>query len=184
MASTTRRRAMTLTTQAKLFAKLTGPGGTSDDVTLHVVPQFAVFIDTHRDQPHVPTFEADIHRGWCKPTVVDYAPPPDSAPAAAMGHLIRADGRVIEVDPKHRFVETDWWVNWLTEYVIEHGTSPVQGPTGEFAGQMPTSHLRDSHNKVYQLKSLRQIVKSHSATSATKTGTAYKPARARKGTSV
>lgn len=180
MASTTRRRAMSLKTQAKLFAKVTGPGGDKDNVTLQVVPQFAVFIDTHRDQPHVPTFEADIHRGWCKPTVVDYAPPPEAAPADHMGHMIRADGRVIEVDQKHRFVELDWWTDYVTQYVIENGQAPIQGP-GEFAGQMPTSHLRDSHKKVYKLKSLRQVVKAHDAASGTATGRTYRPSRAKKG---
>lgn len=182
MPSTTRRKAQSLVTQSKLFATLTGPGGDRPNVTLEVVPQFAVFIDTHRDQPHVPTFESDIHRGWCKPTMVDYAPPPATAPADNMGHMIRADGRIIAVDEKHRFVEVDWWTDYVTTFVIENGTSPLQGAGGEFAGQMATSHLRDSHKKVYRLKSLRQIVKGHAAT-VTKTGTAYKPSRAaRKGT--
>jgi hypothetical protein len=168
---------MSLKTQAKLFEKVTGPGGTKDKVTLNVVPGFAVFIDTHRDQPHVPTFEGDIHRGWCKPTLVDYAPPPDGSPVDNLGHIVRSDGRVIEVDPKHRFVDLDWWTDYVTSYVIENGRSPVMGP-GEFEGQLPTAHLRDSHKKVYHLKSLRQIVKGHP--SATTTGVAYKPTRTRK----
>jgi hypothetical protein len=139
-----------------------------------VVPNFAVFIDTHRDQPHVPTFEDDIHRGMSRPTMVHYAPPPAGSPPEDLGTLIRVeDGKAIPVDPKHRFVEVDWWSEFLTEYVMDHGVSPVAS-TGETKGQLPTSHLRNARTKVYKLKSLRQVVRAWEKASVATTGTPFK----------
>ncbi len=146
MASTTRTRASSLPLTA------TKSGGS----TFAVVPNFAVFIDTHRDQPHVATFEADL------------------------GRLMRVeDGLVIPVDPKHRFVETSWWNDFVGDYVMEHGTSPV-ATSGDTQGQLPTSHLRNARAKVYKLKSLRQIVRAWEKASTTATGTVKPPSAAAK----
>lgn len=168
MASTTKERAKALPVTPTAI-----PGMT---LKYTVVPNFAVFIDTHRDQPHVPTFEDDIHRGMSRPTLVHYAPPDTVAPED-LGRMVRVeDGRVIDVDPKHRFVEVEWWQDFLISYITEHGVSPVSTDS-ETKGQLPTSHLRDSRAKVYALKSFRQIVKAHEKASATATGTPFKPSR-------
>lgn len=167
MASTTRTKASSLPT-----TPTTVPGRTTP---FAVVPNFAVFIDTHRDQPHVPTFEGDIHRGMSRPTLVHYIPPPIGAPPEDLGQLMRVeDGLVIDVDLKHRFVETEWWNEFLTEYVMDHGVSPVAN-SGDQKGQLPTSHLRNARTKVYKLKSLRQIVRAWEKASATATGTVKPP---------
>jgi hypothetical protein len=169
LASTTKERAKAL----KTTSIPTAPGSKDE---IEVVPNFAVFIDTHRDQPHVPTFEDDIHRGMSRPTLVHYAPPRTTDPDD-LGALIRVeDNRMIDVDPKHRFVETEWWQQFVMDYLMEHGEPPV--PTsGPEKGQLPTSHLRDARAKVYHLKSLRQIVRAWEKASATATGKPFKPTR-------
>lgn len=181
MASTTKSRASALpTTTVKVPTTLGVP------IEIEVVPNFAVFIDTHRDQPHVPTFEDDIHRGMTRPTLVHFRPPtitisgtPMTLPAP-LGQIVRVeDGRMIDVDPKHKFVEVQWWQGFLMDYIMEHGVSPVSTDS-ETKGQLPTSHLRDSRAKVYALKSLRQIVRAHEKASATATGTPFKPSRTKR----
>lgn len=174
MASTTRKRAEGLAlTKTKVPSIISGSG----TVEVEVVPNFAVFIDTHRDQPHVPTFEEDIHRGMSRPTVVHYSPPRATDPPEYMGALIRAeDGREIEVDPKHKFVEVDWWQKFVTDHVIDTGRPPI-AMTGEQKGQLPTSHLRDARKRVYHLKTLRQVVRAYEKASTTVTATPYKPKR-------
>lgn len=150
MASTTKSRAMAL--------KVSNVKLPSGGVITGVVENFAIFIDTHRDQPHVGTFEDDIHRGMCKPTLVHYLPP--SATPGDLGRIYRAeDGKGLDVHEKHRFVELDWWTGFLTDYIMANGASPVS-TTGDQKGQMPTSHLRNARTKVYKLKSLRQIVRT------------------------
>ena len=158
MASTTRKRATSLTTTTVSR----GAGATTE-----AVENFGIFIDTHRDQPHVPTFEDDLHRGMAHPTPVHYVPPAAAGPADHMGWIVRADdGRMIEVHDKHRFIEMDWWVNFVTNYMIDHGASPVAS-SGEYKGQLSTSHLRDARKGVYVLRSLRQMVRAREKASTT-----------------
>lgn len=175
MASTTRKKAATLTVVPTSFPSLVK--GAPPEI-YEVVPDFAIFIDTHRDQPHVPTFEDDLHRGWCRPTPVHYIPPPLTGMLAVVddGQLIREDGRVIDVDPKHRFLETDWWREFVTDFAINNGSSPLM-KGGDQDGQMPTKLLRDARNKVYKLKSLRQIVRSREAASVSASGTPFTVSR-------
>lgn len=151
MASTTFVRARALPT-----TPITLPNGT----IRHGVAQFAVFIDTHRDKPHVQSFEADIHRGWCKPTPIHYfAPDPDG-----LGTMMRVESRMnsgpvmpIEIDASHRFVSIEWWEKFLLDSMLEMGRPPFSTDP-EFLGMMPTSVLRDPRRKVYHLKSLRQMI--------------------------
>lgn len=172
MASTTRSRATALPLTP---TKVPGRG-----TPFNVVPDFAVFIDTHRDQPHVPTFEADIHRGWARPTMVHYVPPAAGAPPDDLGQMLRVDdGMVINVDPKHRFVSVEWWSEFVSEYIMDNGVSPV-ATSGETEGQLPTALLRNARTKVYKLKSLRQIVRSWEKASATVAGTVKPPSAAAK----
>jgi hypothetical protein len=180
LASTTKARAKALkTTTISIPATLTPTGALTAGAPFEVVPNFAVFIDTHRDQPHVPTFEDDIHRGMARPTMVHYIPPATSA-LTDLGELMRVeDGAVIKVDPKHRFVETAWWEDFVTSYVIEHGVAPIS-TSGETRGQLPTSHLRNARSKVYKLKSLRQIVRAWEKASVSLTGHAVPPSPAAK----
>jgi hypothetical protein len=154
LASTTVKRIGGLpTTRIKIFGVPAGDG----------IENFAIFIDTHRDQPHVPSFENDIHRGMSRPTLVHYIVPDPSAP---LGYLVRVeDGHLIKVDPKHKFVTTDWWQEFLVDFLSEHGESPV-AMSGDAKGQLPTSHLRNARTRVYKLKSLRQIVREHEAKAA------------------
>lgn len=145
MASTTFARAERLKTE-DLYV-----GG----VEVRVVKDFAIFIDTHRDQPHVGMFEEDIHRGTCKPTLVHLRPP--ASGVTTEWHdwaLIRAeDGAVLPLHSKHKFVDKHWFNRWVMDYVLEHGEAPV----GE-RGFMFTTKLRDARAGVYKLRSFRQMV--------------------------
>ncbi len=173
MTSSTLRRAASLPTTPFVVPVPNTSGVTRE---LKVVENFAIFIDTHRDQPHVPTFEDDIHRGWCRPTLVHYAPPESQDPDD-WGLMVRTeDRRVIAVHPKHKFVEYEWWTSFITDWFLVHGTSPIAAD-GEQKGQLPTTHLRDSHRKVYFLKSLRQVVKAHQDPNATVKAVTYTPNR-------
>lgn len=113
---------------------------------MKVVENFAIFIDTHRDQPHVGTFGDDIHRGFCRPTKVDYVIGEDSL-------LNQETGEKLQRHDKHMYVDEDWFAGFLIEWMMSHeGKSPLDND-----GMMPTSHLRDPRAKVYQLKSFRQM---------------------------
>lgn len=132
----------------------------SSAVDVEAVPNFAVFLDTHRDQPHVPSFDDDLHRGHVRPTPVHYA----WAPAISKdGVLIYAGPETekqhiaIALSDKHRFVTFSWWQDFISQYMFEHGTSPIIRH-GDQIGTIPTRLLRDSHSKVYHMKSFRQIV--------------------------
>lgn len=117
--------------------------------TSRVIENFAVFIDTHRDQPHVGTFHGDIHRGECRPTVVEYVIGEDA--------LVDAEtGQMLQRHDKHMFVEQDWYTSFLVDKLIETGSSPVN-----LEGMMATSHLRDPRSKTYFLRSFRQMVMYH-----------------------
>lgn len=117
-----------------------------------IVKDFAIFIDTHRDQPHIGTFFEDIHRGMCRPTKVDYIP---YDPATAAGDLLvnQENGRTLRRHEKHMFVTEEWFSNFLVQKLVAGEQDPRDGD-----GVMATSHLRDARAKVYQLKSFRQIV--------------------------
>lgn len=117
-----------------------------------VVKDFAIFIDTHRDQPHIGSFGKDIHRGYCRPTKVDYVV---WDPASGSGDLLfnPETGVVLARHDKHLFVTEDWFANFLVEKLVRGEPDPRDGD-----GVMATSHLRDARAKVYQLKSFRQIV--------------------------
>lgn len=146
MASTTFMRAHRLKTEVVSL-----PGGTDRTV----VKDFAIFIDTHRDQPHVGMFEDDIHRGTCKPTLVHLEPPASGVTKEWSDWLlVRAeDGMTLPLHSKHKFVSLDWWKEWVTDYVFEHGESPI----GD-RGFMFTTKLRDARAGVYKLRSFRQVV--------------------------
>jgi len=117
---------------------------------LKVIPNFAVFFDTHRDQPHVGTFGEDIHRGECKPTPVDYVVGEDL--------LVEPEsGRTLQRHDKHMFLEVDWYSGWLMDYLMEHdGKMPTDGD-----GAMVSTHFRDPREKRYLLRSFRQMVMYH-----------------------
>ena len=111
-----------------------------------VIERFALFVDTHRDQPHIGTFHPDIHRGQSRPTLVDYQPDGDL--------IINAEtGDPLERHPKHMFITEEWFGNYLVEKMMEGEPDPRDGD-----GIMATSHLRDSRAKVYLVKTFRQIV--------------------------
>lgn len=118
--------------------------------SLEVIENFGIFIDTHRDQPHVGTFYDDIHRGQCKPTLVNYVVGEDLL-------LEPESGKTLQRHDKHLFVDEDWYQTFLMNWVAEHGTLPTDAE-----GVMPTSHFRDPREKRYLLKSFRQqIVARH-----------------------
>jgi hypothetical protein len=113
---------------------------------LAIIEGFGIFIDTHRDQPHVGTFNEDIHRGMCNPMLVDY---------------IRADdylrdpqtGALLQRHDKHMFIEPEAWGQFLTDWLMTTGQDPRDG-----AGSLPTSHFRDARKQVYLLRSFRQMI--------------------------
>lgn len=114
--------------------------------SLEIIEGFGIFIDTHRDQPHVGMFHEDIHRGQCRPTKVDYIVGEDML-------VNNETGVSLQRHDKHMFVEEDWYQEWLMNWVAEHGTLPIDAE-----GVMPTSHFRDPRAKTYLLKSFRQMV--------------------------
>lgn len=113
---------------------------------LKIVENFGIFIDTHRDQPHIQGFHADIHRGQCVPILVDYIIGDDYLRDPVVGDIIlRHD--------KHLFITEEEWGQFLLNYLMENGTDPRDG-----SGALATSHFRDARKKVYLLKSFRQMV--------------------------
>ena len=159
MASTTYRRISVLPRRT-----ITHP----DLGELVVVKNFGVFVDTHRDLPHVGSFEDDLHRGTCKPVVVHFwrtnAQTYDSSNSAAVtmarnnpnGVLVHAvNNRLLPLHDSHRFVTTGWWQNFIQEYILDFGVDSF-APDGSL--WLSTSKLRDPRRGVYKLKSFRQIV--------------------------
>ena len=145
MASTTFARAEALKTE-KVIA-----GG----VEVTVVKEFAIFIDTHRDQPHVGMFESDIHRGTCKPTLVHLRPPPSGVTGEWSDWALIAEqtGEVLPLHSKHKFVDKAWYQRWVMDYIMENGEAPVGDK-----GFLFTTKLRDARAGVYKLRSFRQMV--------------------------
>ena len=113
---------------------------------LRIIEGFGVFIDTHRDQPHVGTFAEDIHRGTCLPTLVDYIVSDDYIRHPQTGMLLQRHD-------KHLFIEPEAWGQFLVNWMIEHGEDPRAGD-----GSLPTSHFRDARKGIYLLRSFRQMV--------------------------
>jgi hypothetical protein len=113
---------------------------------LEVIEGFGIFIDTHRDQPHVGTFNEDIHRGMCNPMLVDYVRKDD---------FLRnpQDGMLLQRHDKHLFIEPEEWGAFLVDWMMTRGSTPFDG-----TGSLPTSHFRDSRKKLYLLRSFRQMV--------------------------
>jgi hypothetical protein len=122
----------------------------TDQNGLRVLKNFAVFIDTHRDQPHVGAFYDDIHRGQCRPTMVDYIIGDDML-------VNQETGQTLYRHDKHMFITSDYYAEFLTNYIMANGTDPRDG-----AGCLATSHFRDARAKVYELKSFREVVRLRS----------------------
>jgi hypothetical protein len=111
-----------------------------------VIPDFALFVDTHRDQPHVGSFFNDIHRGFSRPVWVDYEPATDML-------IEQSTGVELKRHDKHMFITDDWMSSFLLERMMNGENDPRDAD-----GILATSHLRDARAKVYFLKSFRQIV--------------------------
>ena len=123
-------------------------------VDMEVVKDFAIFIDTHRDHPHVGMFDPDIHRGTCKPTLVHMLPPVTPAVEWADWTVVNAEtGATLPLHSKHKFVDKQWYQRWLMDYIMENGEAPI----GE-NGFLSTTKLRDARAGVYKLRSFRQMV--------------------------
>lgn len=113
-----------------------------------IIKDLGVFIDTHRDQPHVGVFFEDIHRGQCRPVKVNYLVEDDSI-------VDQTTARVLPRHEKFMFVTEEFFGNFLVEYMIEHdGRDPRDGE-----GCLPTSHFRDARAKIFHLKSFREIIR-------------------------
>jgi hypothetical protein len=118
-------------------------------MTVPVVKDFAFFIDTHRDLPHVGMFDSDIHRGTCRPTMVHLFIDTDLV-------LVKADEpwrRLLLVENKHRFVTVDWWSDYIMGLISEGKEMPFDD-----RGFMATSHFRDPRAGRYVMRSFRQVV--------------------------
>jgi hypothetical protein len=94
---------------------------------MRVIENFAQFIDTHRDQPHVGAFYDDIHRGQCRPTPVDYVLEDDVL-------INRETGEVLRRHDKHMFVTNEYYAQFLLDCLMTKGADPRDG-----SGCMPTS---------------------------------------------
>lgn len=113
-----------------------------------VIKDLGIFIDTHRDQPHVGVFFEDIHRGQCRPVKVDYLVEDDAI-------VNQATGQVLPRHEKFMFVTEEFFAGFLVEYMIEHnGKDPRDGE-----GCLPTSHFRDARAKIFHLKSFRELIR-------------------------
>lgn len=111
-----------------------------------VIENFGIFIDTHRDQPHVGTFTDDIHRGDCRPMAVHYD--------RGGEELVNPEtGDRLPLHRKHLFITPEFWSAFLVRSLMESGSDPRRGD-----GTLPTSHFRDARKGVYELKSFRQMV--------------------------
>lgn len=124
----------------------------------HVIEEFGLFVDTHRDHPHIGTFHDDIHRGQCAPMMVSYAIEDDV-------FIDQVSGRIVHRHDKHMFVSEEWFSNFLLNSMMA-GT----GDPRDSEGLMPTSHLRDARSSVYHLLTFRQVVMQH-YNNAAKAGT-------------
>lgn len=114
-----------------------------------LVEEFGIFMDTHRDQPHVGTFNDDIHRGFVVPTPVDYVITDD-----LLRH--RETGKLLMRHDKHLFITPETWAEFMLGWIMRNGEDPRGGD-----GSLPTSHFRDARAKRYLLKSFRQMVAYH-----------------------
>jgi hypothetical protein len=150
-------------TTLDLFSKLKHDPMVTPTGALSIVRDFAVFIDTHRDQPHVGTFHGDIHRGECRPTTVHARMTTDIKDAGQrVIQLIHPESAVIlPLHSKHLFVSAEWYETWFVNWIMEHGTGPLDDE-----GKMVTTHFRDPREKRYVLKTFGNMVRER----ATKEG--------------
>lgn len=111
-----------------------------------MVKDFGIFIDTHRDQPHVGSFSADIHRGTCVPIMVNYNLDDDALQNQETSEWLQRHD-------KHMFITPEAWSEFLVKSLMETGVDPRSGD-----GSLPTSHFRDARKGIYLLKSFRQMV--------------------------
>jgi len=145
-------------TTLDLFSRLKHEDLATTSGSLHVVRDFAVFIDTHRDQPHVGTFHRDIHRGECRPTTV-HARMTSDAKGQRIIQLIHPEaGEILGLHPKHLFVGAEWYETWFVEWIMSHGTGPLDDE-----GKMVTTHFRDPREKRYVLKTFGYMVRERAA---------------------
>lgn len=127
-----------------------------------VVRDFAVFIDTHRDQPHVGSFHNDIHRGECRPVLVHTSSMMSKDGQSEPVLVEPQTGQILKLHPKHLFVTPEWYETWFVNWIMDHsGAGPLDDE-----GKMPTSHFRDPREKVYVLKTFGNVVRAR----ATKEG--------------
>lgn len=126
-------------------------------VTYQGLPEFAMFLDTHRDLPHIGSFAEDLHRGVCRPTLVHWMP----MSGADLGVLIRATGTytgdlMIDVHKEHRFLSIDAWRQFILAFMAENGGEAPVETSGKHMGEMPTRLLRDPRRALYLMRSFRQ----------------------------
>jgi len=126
---------------------------------IKVVKDLAVFIDTHRDHPHVGTFHPDIHRGECRPTTVHarifHKPTTGIDREQRIIQIVHPEtGVILDVHPKHLFVSTEWYETWFVNWIMEHGTGPL-----DEEGKMVTTHFRNPREKKYDLKTFGYMVR-------------------------
>lgn len=148
MASTTIARARAVSTPTR--------GGSG-----RMIPEFGIFLDTHRDGA-CESFQRSIKRGWTMPTLVHFLLPDSHHPK---GQLTLVKGKEprgvlitqrIPVQDHFRFLETDWYNEWVIAYITDHGVAPFDSN-----GLLRTSHFRDARKRVYLVRTLRQMVVYH-----------------------
>lgn len=109
-----------------------------------IIEDFGLFLDTHRDLPHIGTFHPDLHRGQCRPIMVNY-----DVPNATL--IEPTTGQAIVLHQKHMFLSPEWFSNLLLQRMMAGEGDPRDGD-----GIMPTKLLRDSRARVYHLWTFRQ----------------------------
>lgn len=144
-------------TTLDLFSRLKHEPLATSTGGMSVVKDFAVFIDTHRDQPHVGTFHHDIHRGECRPTTVHARMTTEKGQRVIQ--LIHPETmEILLYHPKHLFVSAKWYETWFVNWIMDHGTGPLDDE-----GKMVTTHFRDPREKVYVLKTFGAMVRERAS---------------------
>ena len=119
--------------------------------SIPVVENFAVFIDTHRDMPHIGSFDDDLHRGVCKPTTVHALVAKDGS---ALLMDAGGDHKLLKLHDKHLFVSIDWYQDFVVNHLMTSGSMPIDDD-----GKMPTKLLRDPRTGIYLLKTFGNMVR-------------------------
>jgi len=115
-----------------------------------VVKDFGILVEMHQDKDgSVPQFRHAFVRGECAPIKVHLNP--------VSLELYDDQGHSIVLDWSMKFLTIEGWSQWVMDYIMTNGTSPI------INGVMPTRYLRDARAGRNLFKSFRQIINANYA---------------------